>query len=876
MTYDDVMQLARLRFLPWVLVGLLVGLSCADDAETTSGTQPTPSGTGTTPPPSSCLPLCFEAGSPDGSAEPFGARAAKQSRAGRVRDASQIVVGPDARQKPAVGDYVLANEHLVVYIENGGFSDGYTRFGGDILAVDKAGDDGRPLGLSRYGETLMGVSKEMIDPESVTVLNDGTDGKAAVVRVIGTLKPVPFLGSLGALFPNAYGLRALYDYILEPGSERLKIRLGLRNDTDEDLDLQYDQMHGFFHYSKNQMVTAESGFAEPKGKVAFAGFDGGDWGFAWRLPDQPLTYSLSISGFQYYVGANSKPLPAHQDRFFDHAELIAGGPSYDGLREAIRRVDGAPAWREVRGTVTEGPGGAVVADAYVHLLDAEGNYLSRARTDAQGAYVIHAPPGVSSQLVASKQGYSRLAPVSAGDSPVALAVGAAGRIEVTATDSANGDALPVRVQVIPEKPESDPSEVWGEERPADGRLHVDYAVTGSTTLAAPPGKHRVIVSRGYEWELLDQTVTVTAGQTVKLDAKLAHSVDSTGVMCADYHIHSFQSADSRDPVVHKVKGAIADGLDIPVSSEHEWVVDFQPVIEQLGLQKWAFGMPSEELTTFAWGHFGVVPLRPRDERVNRGAIDWVGQQPPAFFKAVHEQDDKPMLIINHPSGGTAFSAYFEAALFDRTQGKGKKAELWSDNFDAIEVFNDSDFEANRGESVADWFAMLNQGQKKWAVGSSDSHALRTSPAGYPRSCLVFGHDDPQKLSPEGVRDATLTGNVTISGGLFMTVRGPGGEGPGQTLTVGDAETTLSVDVQAPSWISAPSPLEVIVNGQTVASAPLTAVTGSSTRWHADVKVKRDTTRTINWVVLHAKSDGDLQPLHPGRRAFAVSNPIFLQ
>ncbi|RYE92813.1 MAG: hypothetical protein EOO75_05825, partial [Myxococcales bacterium] len=220
----------RLRYLPWGLVGLLIGLSCADDpADNTAGPAGAAGtagsgggGAGT----ASCLPFCFEAGTVDGSAEPFGAKAAKQARAGRVRDASQIVVGPDVRQRPVVDDYVLANEHLVVYIENKGLSDGYTRFGGDILAVDRAGDDGRPLGLSRYGETLMGISKEMIDPDSVTVINDGADGKAAVVRVMGKLKPIPFLGSLGALFPREYGLLAIYDYILEPGSERLKIRLG--------------------------------------------------------------------------------------------------------------------------------------------------------------------------------------------------------------------------------------------------------------------------------------------------------------------------------------------------------------------------------------------------------------------------------------------------------------------------------------------------------------------------------------------------------------------------------------------------------------------------------------------------------------------------
>ena len=132
-----------------------------------------------------------------------------------------------------------------------------------------------------------------------------------------------------------------------------------------------------------------------------------------------------------------------------------------------------------------------------------------------------------------------------------------------------------------------------------------------------------------------------------MTASLEHSVDTTGFLCADFHIHSHQSADSPDPILHKVKGAIADGLDIPVSSEHEWVVDFQPIVESLGMQDWAFGMASEELTTFSWGHFGVVPLTPRPETVNNGAMEWIGKEPPAMFDDVSNLPEDP--FFHHQS-----------------------------------------------------------------------------------------------------------------------------------------------------------------------------------------------------------------------------------
>ena len=266
--------------------------------------------------------------------------------------------------------------------------------------------------------------------------------------------------------------------------------------------------------------------------------------------------------------------------------------------------------------------------------------------------------------------------------------------------------------------------------------------------------------------------------------------------------------------------AIADGLEIPISSEHEWVIDFAPLISKMGMEKWAFGMPSSELTTFTWGHFGIVPLVPKPEQLNNGAVDWIGKKPSVVFKQVQELPEDPVLVVNHPSEG--FAGYFAKVYLD-DQGEPSNLDLWSENFDAIEVFNDSDFEANRKKSVRDWFKLLNAGDTFWAVGSSDSHHVRTSPVGDPRTCLYFGHDDPKQLSQGTVRDVLAKGLATISSGLFMTVEGPGGETPGSTRS-GSSKATFIVTVQAADWIDA-TELEVIVDGKTVKTEPLAPLGG---------------------------------------------------
>ena len=818
---------------------------------------------------------CFERGDDKGHADPAGAKAAKQARAGRITDASLLKQPVDARQRVNLGDFILINGKVAATIEDKGLSDGYSRFGGELLTVDRVGDDGKPLGLSLFGETLTALSTEMIDPTSVSVLNDGADGKDAVVRVQGVLKPIPFLGSLQALFPDKFGVPAALDFMLGPDAESIKLRLHVANTGDADLDATNLEMHGFFHSARSQLFTNEFGFGPPKGKVAWVGYENDSMSFAWRSLEGPLEFSLEISGFQYFIGAGFV-VPKGAKKSVDYVEIVPGGADIDALRAAVARVDQDETLKPVAGKVLDAAQ-QPVGGAYVHAVDAAGKEITRTRSKADGSYTLHLAPG-DAKLVPSKLGFpphpGQTATIGEGQD---LVFPPHGTLKLRARDAATKEAMPARMQVIPKVLPDAPAPARGEEWPANGRLHQEFAVSGDATLVVPPGEHRVIVSHGYEWELSDQTVTVDAGATKEITVDLAHSVDTSGVMCADFHIHSFFSADSNDPVVDKVKGAIADGLDIPVSSEHEWVVDFQPVIKELGLETWAFGVPSEELTTFTWGHFGVLPLRPKKTRVNMGAIDWVGNDPEKVFGMTHADDDKPIVIVNHPSG-SGFGAYFSAAKLDRDTGVGDP-KLWSDDFEAIEVFNDSDLDSNRKASLADWFALLEKGRKVWAVGSSDSHHLRSSPVGYPRTCIQFGHDDPTKLTPEAVRDGVAVGNATVSGGLYMTVKGPGGEGPGGTVKATGGKATFKIEVQSASWITADA-LEVIVNGKTVDTKPLVEAqppaVGKPHVFTVDVTVELDAARPRNWALFHARGKGDLAPLHPGRRPFAVSNPIFLE
>ncbi len=803
----------------------------------------------------------------DGHADPLGAAAASQARAGRIRRAADIVQPEGARHKIRQGDFVLANDKIAVYIEAEGTSDGYFPYGGEILGVEPIGLDGRPQGVSHYGESALMFGLQTIAPERVSVLADGSDGGAAIVRASGTLKMIPVLDAFVAVWPDMYDFPVALDYILEPGESRVKIRVNVANTRPDPVDMSEAQHLGFFHSSRFQTFYETTGFGRPPGDLSFIAWDSPASSFMIHSPVGPVASALDISGLQVFRSPELS-LKACETRTTDYLELTASAGGIDALLETKRRTYGEPAWREVRGVVREA-GSGVLPGTTVHATSQAG-YLTRAVTDANGAFVLHVPPG-RVELTATNKGWA-IPPARAIDDAVTtvdLTLPRRATIEVDAVDAQSRTALPVRVQIISPNLAHAP-ESFGIKEEHDDRLYREYPADGHLSVPVPPGNHRVVVSRGFEYEIFDAPVVAEEGRTTKVKAELLRSVDSRGVMCADFHIHSIYSVDSSDPVELKVRAAVADGVEIPVSTEHEYIIDFQPTIRRLGLTPWAFGMAGEELTTFSWGHFGVFPMTSQPDAVNHGAIDWSWKTPPELFPQINAMPSRPMLIVNHPrSGGMG---YFDSAMFDRKTATGMESSLWSDDFGAVEVFNDSDFESNRDATVADWFALLNAGKLRTAVGSSDSHELSKSPVGYPRTCMYFGHDDPQRLTPDTVRDVLRAGTAVVNGGLTMTVQGPGGVLPGGTASAGEYKVVIA----SPGWVSA-SLLEVIVDGETTQRInldPNATGPGPGKRHELTVNVSPEQSRAHHWVVFHARGRGDLSPVHPGRRPFAVSNPIF--
>lgn len=148
--------------------------------------------------------------------------------------------------------------------------------------------------------------------------------------------------------------------------------------------------------------------------------------------------------------------------------------------------------------------------------------------------------------------------------------------------------------------------------------------------------------------------------------------------------------------------------------------------------------------------------------------------------------------------------------------------------------------------------------------------------------MFLGTSDPSAVSPQAIATAVGTGRSTISGGIFLDVRAlpatgeAGAAGPGQELAGVGAEARVEIVARAPTWVHADR-LQVFVDG----TAMPTLALDDAARDPGDPVVRyRGTVRVPvaaggSWVVVAAHGRA-LEPVFPGRMAFAVSNPIFLR
>jgi hypothetical protein len=824
-----------------------------------------------------CVPSAFEIGSIEGHIDPLGA-AVGEVRAGRLR-AAELPPDPAGLATWAEGDYVLANDRFAVVVSQPGHFENYDPYGGRVRGLAQI-RDGALMQPADFNVAILGLGRFVVATEAVTVLADGSDG-AAILRVSGLLVGVEALADLlEAIFPgDLSGLPVALDYVLAPGSDRIDVRVSIRSaGTSARARI---GTAGFFQGFRMPAWTEGNGFDSASGPQRFVAFEDDDaTSYAWLAPVEddgsPGTVSplLSMGGFDFYTSDGAVVPPCSEATIALGSLVVGEGVGLPGVQRVLARILESPS-RGLQVTLSSSDAGSI-DEARVHVLDVSGEReLTRTRAPHALSFEVDAD---AASIWVWREGAPAQGPISIPASGIVnVDLAPLGTVEVLVTDADSLDTLPARVQLIPVgAAPSEPPALFGERTLGRGRARLEFTgADGRAVLRAAPGTYRLVVSRGWEMERHDEMITLVAGETTSVSAVLVRAFETPGMLCADYHIHTHRSVDSADSALYKVSALVADGLEIAIRSEHEWVSDFAPVVEGLGLSDFAIGLAGEELTTFTYGHFGVFPLVPDPSRPSGGAVTWYDRFAPDVFDEVRERAEAPLLIINHPRAGGVRQGYFRETGFDPVTGTVTHPENWDESFDVVEVINSGDFEGTRDSEAQDWFSLLRSGRDVMMVGSSDSHSVTSDPVGYPRTCLTLGVETPRETTPAMIRDATRRGASFVTGGIYLEVSGPGGIGPGESASGVGGRVSIDVVVRAASFIDVDR-LEVIVDGETTELIPILPTDADpadpAIRLRASVEV--DVGPSRSFVVLHA-SGSDEPDIAYGGRPFAVTNPIFL-
>lgn len=569
-------------------------------------------------------------------------------------------------------------------------------------------------------------------------------------------------------------------------------------------------------------------------------------------------------------------------RFF-----VVGDGNVSDVSDARNEIQCLPTGT-LEGTVTAGGNPAVRADIAVLGNPTDGpsiatltrNVVTHARTDDLGKYSLTLPPG-SYNVVANLEGSPYEANLSTptqhpvniaafATTTVNVALPATGALQVT-VDDGDTNALPAKASVVGFDPSPDPfnfqtlgslisnrTAVFGDRtrngEPFGLAKTIFIGPNGdSGVVPIEPSNYQVVVSRGPEYSIDAQNVTVTAGATLPVSATVERVIDTTmsdGFVACDFHVHSIDSPDSRIPNIDRVISMLDEGMDFFTPTDHDIRFDYKPVIVALGADDLIGTATGEEITSFDYGHWNAWPLTIDPTQVNGGAVDFGGAVPDSEgagagldYPSAGNFSETPATIMalahaDAPGAENTVQVNHIHSHFGLDGGSGLAIDTaltppastvpplsrrlnpaimnhFTDTFDALEIWigdtRGQIFTNFLGQNAGDWFNMINQGIVRTGVADSDTHTTAAGVSGFPRTMVASSSDDPGDLS-----DLADTLSANVNDGRAFGTDGPMVRvtafaastnetaklelGFPTTISTNDGAVDITVDIQSPTWV----------------------------------------------------------------------------
>lgn len=440
---------------------------------------------------------------------------------------------------------------------------------------------------------------------------------------------------------------------------------------------------------------------------------------------------------------------------------------------------------------------------------------------------------------------------------------AGGRVNVVVTDAAGGAALPCRLTVT----RPDGTLVALEASPENEvavRAGVVYTRQGRATLSLPAGEYLVQAGRGFEWGLAGAKVRVEPGGSRDLALSLVREVDTSGWVAVDSHIHTLTHSGHGDAILRERILTIAgEGIELAVATEHNHHADYAPAAAAAGLQGEFATVVGNEVTT-KQGHFNAFPIAAGAPVVNHLETDWAKLLP-----AIRATPGVRVITLSHPRDAHSGFVPLGEAEFNAATGIHRRAADFK--IDAIEVITSGAMQSDIGLLYRDWFALLKQGHRISAVGSSDSHDVTRFLLGQGRTYVAAPDEDPSRIDLDRVWSGYEEGRVRVSLGLLADLRVDGKYGIGDRVANPGASLKVEAIVSGPSWTRADH-VALYANGEVLREETIDDRGRAGEKARVTWEIPRPDKDTF--LVVIATGPGPTGAFWPIPRPYQPSSPVF--
>ena len=340
------------------------------------------------------------------------------------------------------------------------------------------------------------------------------------------------------------------------------------------------------------------------------------------------------------------------------------------------------------------------------------------------------------------------------------------------------------------------------------RPGVIYTRDGTARVGLLPGQYTVFASRGFEYSVATQTVTVASAETKTVALSIRRTVPTHGWVAADTHIHTLTRSKHGDATEEERMLTIAgEGIELAVATDHNHHADYTEAAQRTRTSDHFTAVIGNEVTTKA-GHFNAFPILASSPVADFSITNWSD-----LLKGIRATPGVQVVTLNHPRDLHSGFIPLGPTNFNPVSGAALRGQDFS--FDGLEVITSGAMQSDIMLLFQDWFALLNHGHRPTALGSSDTHDVSRFILGQGRTYVKCPDTNVAALNVAEACRSLREGRALVSFGLLTDLLVNERFGAGDLAVRGRRGITAVVTVLGPAWVQADR-VELFANGRKVA------------------------------------------------------------